>query len=171
MSRCFYLIIIVDKIKLYMYNYIHILDIAELDGGKVAKIIFPNPNDFSTFHVNITPDSGYWKNASYQFIFTIPSHYPHSPPKVDCTTKIYHPNIDLQGKVCLNILREDWRPVLDINSVIYGLIYLFYEPNPDDPLNHEAAELFRRDITQFERLVNRTLKGGTLDGTTFQRLI
>ena len=71
----------------------------------------------------------------------------------------------------MNILREDWRPVLDINSVIYGLIYLFYEPNPDDPLNHEAAELFRRDITQFERLVNRTLKGGSLDGTTFQRLV
>lgn len=37
--------------------------------------------------------------------------------------------------MCLNILREDWKPVLDINSVIYGLIYLFYEPNPDDPLN------------------------------------
>ena len=147
------------------------VDIAELDGGKVAKIIFPNPHDFSTFQVHITPDSGYWKHATYQFIFTIPSHYPHSPPKVECTTKIYHPNIDLQGKVCLNILREDWRPVLDINSVIYGLIYLFYEPNPDDPLNHEAAELFRRDITQFERLVNRTLKGGSLDGTTFQRLI
>ena len=156
----------------YIYIYIYIyIDIAELDGGKVAKIIFPNPNDFSNFHVHITPDSGYWKNATYQFVFTIPSHYPHSPPKVECTTKIYHPNIDLQGKVCLNILREDWRPVLDINSVIYGLIYLFYEPNPDDPLNHEAAELFRRDITQFERLVNRTLKGGSLDGTTFQRLV
>ncbi len=147
------------------------VDIAELDGGKVAKIIFPNPHDFSTFQVHITPDSGYWKHATYQFTFTIPPHYPHSPPKVECTTKIYHPNIDLQGKVCLNILREDWRPVLDINSVIYGLIYLFYEPNPDDPLNHEAAELFRRDITQFERLVNRTLNGGSLDGTTFQRLI
>jgi ubiquitin-conjugating enzyme E2 M len=104
-------------------------------------------------------------------VFVVPSHYPHSPPKVDCKTKIYHPNIDLQGKVCLNILREDWRPVLDINSVIYGLIYLFYEPNPDDPLNHEAADLFRKDIKSFERLVNRTLRGGTLDGVSFERLV
>ena len=55
---------------------------------------------------------------------------------------------DLQGKVCLNILREDWKPVLDINAVIYGLIYLFYEPNPDDPLNKEAASLFRTDRDQ-----------------------
>jgi len=146
-------------------------DIGELDGGKVATINFPNPNDLTVFHVSISPDSGYWQGATYHFMFGIPPHYPHSPPKVECNTKIYHPNIDLQGKVCLNILREDWRPVLDINSVIYGLIYLFYEPNPDDPLNHEAAELFRKDIGQFERLVSRTLRGGRLDGVEFERLV
>ena len=38
--------------------------------------------------------------------------------------------------------------VLDINAVIYGLIYLFYEPNPDDPLNREAADLYRNDKAQ-----------------------
>ena len=146
-------------------------DIGELDGGKVATVTFPNPNDLTLFNVSISPDTGYWAGATYHFVFTIPAHYPHSPPKVECKTKIYHPNIDLQGKVCLNILREDWRPVLDINSVIYGLIYLFYEPNPDDPLNHEAAELFRKDVNQFERLVNRTLRGGLLDGVYFERLV
>lgn len=146
-------------------------DIAELDSGKVATISFPNPNDLTNFDVAISPDSGYWKEATYHFTFTIPDHYPHSPPKVECRTKIYHPNIDLEGKVCLNILREDWKPVLDINSVIYGLIYLFYEPNPDDPLNHEAAELFRKDVRQFEKLVSRTLRGGILDGVQFERLV
>jgi len=52
---------------------------------------------------------------------------------------VYHPNIDLDGNVCLNILREDWKPVLTINAIVYGLQYLFLEPNPDDPLNKEAA--------------------------------
>jgi len=146
-------------------------DIAELDGGKVATISFPNPNDLTSFDVAICPDSGYWQHATYHFTFSIPPHYPHTPPKVECKTKIYHPNIDLEGKVCLNILREDWKPVLDINSVIYGLIYLFYEPNPDDPLNHEAAELFRKDVRNFERLVSRTLRGGILDGVQFERLV
>lgn len=37
--------------------------------------------------------------------------------------------------MCLNILREDWKPVLNLTSVMVGLQYLFLEPNPDDPLN------------------------------------
>lgn len=52
-------------------------------------------------------------------------NYPHEPPKVKCETPVYHPNIDLEGNVCLNILREDWKPVLTINSIVYGLQYLF----------------------------------------------
>mmetsp|Transcript_14130 Transcript_14130/g.25558 ORF Transcript_14130/g.25558 Transcript_14130/m.25558 type:complete len:223 (+) Transcript_14130:161-829(+) len=146
-------------------------DIAELDGGKVADPHFPNANDLTFFDVSITPDSGFWRNATYKFTFDIPDHYPHSPPKVHCDTKIYHPNINLEGKVCLNILREDWKPVLDVNAVIYGLISLFYEPNPNDPLNHEAAELFRKDTKQFERLVQRTLRGGVMDGVHFEKLV
>jgi hypothetical protein len=43
--------------------------------------------------------------------------------------------VDLEGNVCLNILREDWKPVLNLNSVMVGLQYLFLEPNADDPLN------------------------------------
>eukprot|EP01034_Spumella_vulgaris_P035358 gene35358-43600_t len=110
-------------------------DIAELDGGKAAQIDFPNPNDLTNFIVTVTPDSGYWcGGAKYPFTFVIPALYPHEPPK---------------GNVCLNILREDWKPVLDINAVIYGLIYLFYEPNPDDPLNREAADLFRNNKAEF----------------------
>lgn len=119
-----------------------------MDGGNVAVIQFPNPNDLTSFHVVVTPDTGPWIGARYDFTFSIPALYPHEPPKVVCNTRIYHPNIDLAGAVCLNILREDWKPVLDINAVIYGLIYLFYEPNPDDPLNKEAAELFRADKAQ-----------------------
>ena len=48
-----------------------------------------------------------------------------SAPKVRFITKIYHPNIDKEGHICLNILREDWRPVLNLQSIITGLIFLF----------------------------------------------
>mmetsp|Transcript_6632 Transcript_6632/g.9562 ORF Transcript_6632/g.9562 Transcript_6632/m.9562 type:complete len:185 (-) Transcript_6632:245-799(-) len=136
-------------------------DIADVEESKVAQLKFDDPDDLTTFRVTITPDDGFWKGATYPFLFKIPPHYPHSPPKVTCEKKIFHPNINLEGNVCLNILREDWKPVLDINNVIFGLIHLFSEPNPDDPLNKEAAELFRRDLHQFKAHVQRTLKGGT----------
>lgn len=64
---------------------------------------------------------GMYKGGSFTFTFAINSNYPHDPPKIKCTQKIYHPNIDLEGNICLNILREDWRPVLNINSVVVGL--------------------------------------------------
>ncbi|CBY35612.1 unnamed protein product [Oikopleura dioica] len=87
---------------------------------------------------------------------------------VKCETQVYHPNIDLDGNVCLNILREDWKPVLNINSVIYGLQFLFLEPNPDDPLNKEAADVLKRDKRQFEQNVYRSMRGGYIGNTHFR---
>merc|ERR1712139_127312 len=109
--------------------------------------------------------------AEYQFVFNLAALSPHEAPKVKCETKIYHPNIDLQGNVCLNILREDWKPVLSISSVVYGLLYLFLEPNPSDPLNKEAAEVLRSSRAEFGRLVARSLKGQQVAGQTFPKLL
>lgn len=121
-------------------------DVSELDGGECATAVFPNANDLMNFEVIVAPDQGFWQGYQYTFQFHIPDMYPHESPKVKCVDKIYHPNIDLGGNVCLNILRADWKPVLDINAVIYGLIVLFVQPNPDDPLNHEAAKCLRESL-------------------------
>ena len=85
------------------------------------KTTFPNPDDILNFTLTIEPDEGMYKGGSFHFNFTINQNFPHDPPKVKCTQKIYHPNIDLEGNVCLNILREDWKPVLNLNAVIVGL--------------------------------------------------
>lgn len=65
------------------------------------------------------------RGGAFLFKFAVSANYPHEPPKVKCMTKVYHPNIDLEGNVCLNVLREDWKPVLNINTIIYGLNHLF----------------------------------------------
>jgi ubiquitin-conjugating enzyme E2 M len=120
-------------------------EVAELDLPNHAKVDFPEDGNIMKFElqVDLTKEQCLWKGAKYKFTVQVSPNYPHEPPKCHCDTMIYHPNIDLQGNVCLNILRADWKPVLGINAVILGLIFLFIEPNPNDPLNKEAAELMR----------------------------
>jgi ubiquitin-conjugating enzyme E2 M len=97
------------------------LDLSELSLGSTMKTYFPNPDDILNFTLTIEPDEGMYKGGRFNFSFAINQNFPHDPPKVKCTQKIYHPNIDLEGNVCLNILREDWKPVLNLNAVIVGL--------------------------------------------------
>jgi ubiquitin-conjugating enzyme E2 M len=85
------------------------------------KTDFPDPDDTLNFTLTIEPDEGMYKGGRFHFTFAIAQGFPHEAPKVKCTQKIYHPNIDLDGNVCLNILREDWKPVLNLQAVIIGL--------------------------------------------------
>ncbi|KAK6311520.1 hypothetical protein J4Q44_G00171840 [Coregonus suidteri] len=100
-------------------------DINELNLPKTCEIVFPDQDDLLNFKLIISPDEGFYKGGKFVFSFKVGQGYPHDPPKVKCETMVYHPNIDLEGNVCLNILREDWKPVLTVNSIIYGLQYLF----------------------------------------------
>ena len=75
-----------------------------------------------------------------------------SPPKVVFDTKIYHPNIGTQsvttdnlGRICLDILKKNWSPALQVKSVLLSIQSLLSEPNPDDPLNNEAADQWKNN--------------------------
>ncbi|KAI9229188.1 MAG: putative E2 ubiquitin-conjugating enzyme [Piptocephalis tieghemiana] len=142
-------------------------DLSEMDLPSTMKMSFPNPDDILHFTMTIKPDEGYYQGGTFHFTFTISPEYPHQPPKVLCTQKIYHPNIDPEGKICLNILREDWKPVLSLNAVVVGLQFLFLEPNPDDPLNKEAANVLRSNRHTFANNVRTSMRGGMVNGETY----
>ncbi|KAK2707025.1 NEDD8-conjugating enzyme Ubc12-like [Artemia franciscana] len=146
-------------------------DLDELNLPKTCVIEFPDPDDLLNFKLVIYPDEGFYKGGKFIFNFKIGQGYPHDAPKVKCETAVYHPNIDLEGNVCLNILREDWKPVLTINSVVYGLQYLFLEPNPEDPLNKEAADVLQTNRRLFEQNVQRSMRGGTVGNHYFERCL
>lgn len=142
-------------------------DINELDIPPSIQVTFPTADDLMHFQLTLSPEEGYYKAGSFSFSVTVTDDYPHKPPKVKCNTRIYHPNIDLDGNVCLNILRQDWKPVLTLSSVLYGLQLLFLEPNPDDPLNKEAADLLKRNTFEYQRNVSAAVRGGYVAGVYF----
>ncbi|KAM9756477.1 NEDD8-conjugating enzyme Ubc12 isoform 2-T2 [Dama dama] len=80
-------------------------DINELNLPKTCDISFSDPDDLLNFKLVICPDEGFYKSGKFVFSFKVGQGYPHDPPKVKCETMVYHPNIDLEGNVCLNILR------------------------------------------------------------------
>lgn len=135
-----------------------------------ARLIRDSDKNIMDFKIEYTPDKvSYWNGGRYLFSFHVPENYPFEPPKVHCLTKIYHPNIDYDGNVCLNILKDNWNSSLTASNWIAGVYYLFYEPNPEDPLNHEVAKIMRENEPVFKENVKKTLRGGYMFGQDFPR--
>ncbi|GMF06405.1 unnamed protein product [Ambrosiozyma monospora] len=118
----------------------------------------------------ITPDAGYYEGGRFEFDCQIPEEFPNKAPEFHCIPKIYHPNIDLQGHVCLNILRNDWKPTLTLQLVFAGILHLFLQPNPNDPLNKDAANDLAKFPKKFEEHVKESLHGGYVDGEKFDKV-
>ncbi len=138
-----------------------------------SPIIFiPSPdNDLFSFTVAITAEDGYWKGGTFSFRFDIPPTYPFKAPKIKCVEKVYHPNVDSEGNVCLSLLREDYSPALSLEHFVQGLLFILYNPNFADPLEESISMLYQTNPKQFVRNVKESLRGRVIDGAAYTRLI
>ena len=104
----------------------------------------PYADNLRYFAVSVEgpPDSPYAQGV-FQMELFLPADYPMAPPKVRFLTKIYHPNVDKLGRICLDILKDKWSPALQIRTVLLSIQALLSAPNPDDPLDTGVAEMWK----------------------------
>lgn len=100
-----------------------------------AQIYGPikTPYEGGIFHLNIL----------------FPLEYPFKPPKINFDTKVYHPNINSTGIICMDILKDNWSPLMTINKLLLSICSLLNDPNPNDPLEPEIANEFIKDKKKF----------------------
>jgi len=132
---------------------------TRLVADPVDNVIFTmKENDILNWEVDLFgPPGSPYEGGHYKCKMTFPPTYPVNPPVVKFITKIFHPNVHEDGKVCISILHEGndvsgyehqmerWRPIQNIRTIFLSIISLLYDPNPESAANIDAAKMFRED--------------------------
>ncbi|KAA3675587.1 ubiquitin-conjugating enzyme E2 N, partial [Paragonimus westermani] len=106
----------------------------------------PSEDNARYFLVSIKgPADSAYDGGLFNLELFLPEEYPMTAPKVRFTTKLYHPNVDKLGRICLDILKDKWSPALQIRTVLLSIQALLSAPNPDDPLDNEVAAHWKQN--------------------------
>lgn len=108
------------------------------------------------------PEGSPYFGGTYLLSIKIPGNYPFEPPDIKFETKIYHPNINHKGEICVSILKDEWKPCYLVNDGIKKIIEILINPNLEDPLVAEIANLYNRNRDEYiKKAVEYTLKYAT----------
>ena len=96
------------------------------------------------------PADSPFQGGVFKVSIQFPADYPFKPPRVTFNTKIYHPNINTNGFICLDILKQNWSPALTISKVLLSILSMLTDPNPKDPLMPDIANQYMVDRASYE---------------------
>lgn len=115
--------------------------------------IIPNEDDISSWDaVIVGPEDTPYEGGNFEMRISFTSEFPFRPPKVEFKTRIFHPNVNLHGSICLDILRDKWAASLTIQKVLLSIVSLLASPNPDDPLMPEIAIMYKENFPEYNRI-------------------
>jgi ubiquitin-conjugating enzyme E2 D/E len=104
----------------------------------------PHFDDIMKWRATITGPEGTPYHGGIFFLdIDFPIDYPFKPPHVKFITPILHPNVSSSGGICIDILKDKWSPALTVSKLLLSISSLMHEPNPDDPLVPDLADLYK----------------------------
>lgn len=120
----------------------------------------PQSDNLFEWHGTIIgPGDSPYAGGIFELLILFPAEYPFKPPKIKFLTKIYHPNINKFGSICLDVLNQMWSPALTIAKLLLSISSLLTDPNPDDPLEIDIAELYKSNKDKYNIIArNYTLQ-------------
>lgn len=126
------------------------------------------PHDDNIFHWVGTiqgADSTAYEGLEFELHLRFSANYPFEPPLVTFATPCFHPNVDTQGGICLDILKENWSAVYTASQVLLSIQSLLDNPNNASPLNPTAAGMWK-DPVEFRKAVRMTYASAGASGKT-----
>lgn len=144
----------------------------KLTSDPIDNVIFDmnESNIFEWTFVIFGPKDTPYEGGTYQGKLTFPKEYPLKPPQVQFTSKLFHPNVYMDGKLCISILHEGsddtgyehelerWRPINNIRTVFISIISLLSDPNAESAANIDAAKLWRDNREAYNQRIKNEMK-------------
>eukprot|EP00887_Chlorella_sp_A99_P006843 scaffold2.g6843.t1 len=97
-----------------------------------------------------------YEGLTFRLSLKFTSEYPFKPPAVRFESGCFHPNVDANGYICLDILKDKWSAAYSVKSVLQSIQSLLADPNVDSPLNAHAAKLWGVNMPEYKALVAKT---------------
>jgi len=129
-------------------------ELADIKDNPPANCCAGPAEDDDLYHWTATligPEDSPYEGGVFFLDITFPQNYPFKAPKIYFKTKIYHPNIDSQGGICLDILKTAWSPALTVTKILLSICSLLTDPNPDDPLVPTIAKLYKSNLEKYNQ--------------------
>ena len=130
-----------------------------LAGFEIEESEPQNPSEF--FITNFKgPKETLYEGRNWKLHIQLPENYPYKSPSIGFVNKIYHPNVDEKsGTICLDVINQTWSPLFELKNIFEEFLpQLLLYPNPNDPLNPDAADLLLHNKKRYEERVKKYVK-------------